>query len=502
MTADGGAPPLLEVRGISKQYGGNFALEPLDLSIRRGAVHGFLGKNGAGKSTLVSIIAGQTKATSGQILFEGVDISSKSYAERKELGIHLLPQHAEILPALTVAENLLLPEFSGVGKGLLSRSRMHAEADEILARYALPFSAAALAGDLTLHDQRRLSIARILKDGGKLVMLDEPTASLGKQERGELFDWIRQLNGAGQTFVFISHYNSEIREVCDECSVLRDGRLVADGIDPSTTSSERISELVTGAALQEFVRERSPRTEVLLETTGLTGSGFADVSVSVHRGEILGVVGLPGSGAKDFARALGGMNAPTSGTARVDGRPLDLRSVRRARSGGVCYMTDDRIHEGLVAQLPMLENLHLGNWPSRRGLIDTVRMRRFYDRIHDRVSIRAWAPEQPVGELSGGNQQKVLLGSVLGFNPSVVVFDEPTIGVDVGAKEEIHALMDELTREGTSVVVLTYDADEMCRIVDRAVAFSDGRVIAELRDGELTPDRILSSISTHQKVSS
>ncbi|WP_198142004.1 sugar ABC transporter ATP-binding protein [Leucobacter komagatae] len=496
-----GAAPLLEVRGVSKQYGGNYALEPIDLTIRAGSVHGFLGKNGAGKSTLVSIIAGQTKQTSGQIFFEGVDISSKTYAERKEMGIHLLPQHAEVLPELSVAENLLLPDFKGAGRGLIRFSKVNEYATSVLERYRLPFAAEAMAGTLTLHDQRRLSIARTLKDGGKLVMLDEPTASLGKQERRELFDWIRELNAAGQSFVFISHYNSEIREICDECAVLRDGVLVADALDPRVTSSEEISRLVTGVAHEEFVRDRQTDLQPLLEVHEARAPGFRGVSLSIGAGEILGLVGLPGSGAKEFARALGGLNPLEAGTVRLRGETVDLHRVASARKAGVCYMTDDRIHEGLVADLSVMENLHLGNWPTKSGLVDAAQMGTFYERIHDRVVIRAWDPSQPVGELSGGNQQKVLLGSVLGFDPQVVVFDEPTIGVDVGAKEEIHSLMDELTRQGAAVVVLTYDADEMCRIVDRAVAFSDGAVVTELAGDELTPDRVLSSIST-QKVSS
>jgi len=488
------AEVLLEVRGLSKTYGHVAALEPTDITVRTGSIHGFLGKNGAGKSTLVGLVAGSITPTAGTVHFRGRDITALNLAQRRRLGINLLGQHAEVVPALSVAENLVMPDYRRRA-GLIDRREMRERARGLLERYNLALDVDQPAGLLPVPDQRRLSIVKTLADDGALAMLDEPTTALSRSERQALFAWVRELNAGGQTFVFISHYNNEIQEICDECSVLRDGRLVADGVDPRAMSSAQISELVTGSSVEEFQRQPHRRTEPLVQVRGLQVEGASDVDLTLGRGEIVGFVGLPGSGAREVARALAGLNPVRAGTVEVDGRRARLGSVRQAVASGIAYLTDDRIGEGLVGPLSVKESLRLGNLPLVGGLVDQRRVMQTYQTYHSRLSFRVSGPDQPVEELSGGNQQKILLGRLLALEPRVVILDEPTVGVDVGTKEEVHRLIDELTDQGLCVVLLAYDTDEMVRMVDRVVAFQDGRVVRELVGDDITVDEILNGLA-------
>jgi ABC-type sugar transport system ATPase subunit len=479
---------LLEVRGLSKTYGRSVALEPTDITVRAGSVHGFLGKNGAGKSTLVGLIAGSIQPTSGSVHFRGRDITALNLAQRRSLGIHLLGQHAEVVAALSVAENLVMPDYPKK-LGLIDRGAMRSRARALLDRYNLDFDVDQPAGLLSVPDQRRLSIVRTLVDDGALAMLDEPTTALSQAERRDLFNWVRDLNAAGQTFIFISHFNNEIQEICNACTVLRDGRLVSDGEDPRAMTSAQMSELVTGASVDEFRRESGRHDEPLVELSGLVVEGAEEVNLTLGRGEIVGFVGLPGSGAREVARALAGLRPILGGSVIVDGRASRIRSVKDAVRSGIAYLTDDRIGEGLVGPFSVKESLRLGNWPLTSGLIDNRKVMSTYQQYHQRLSFRVSGPDQPVEELSGGNQQKILLGRLLALQPKV------------GTKEEVHRLIDELTEQGLAVILLAYDTDEMVRMVDRVVAFSDGRVSTELTGDDITVDNILNSLAHATPVS-
>lgn len=485
--------PLLETRGLTKDYGRFTALAPTDLVVHQGSIHGFLGKNGAGKSTLVKLIAGSEIPTAGQILFKGQDITHLPLTRRRELGIHLLSQHAQVVSDLSVAENLVLPDYPRRA-GFLDKRAMRRTAQQLLDQYSLQFPVDALAGDLSAPDQRRLSIVRTLTDEGALAMLDEPTTALSQSERQSLFTWIRDLNSQGQSFVFISHFNSEIRAICTNVTVLRDGKVVADGADPRSMSSDAISELVVGSKVKEFVRTRRQRNRDQVVVRNLVSGPIGPVSFEVGDGEILGFVGLPGSGAQETARALAGLRAVSSGTVTLDGRTLKDGDVRDAIAGGVAYLTNDRMGEGIVGPMSIREMLRLGNWPTRGSLIDDAAISRTYDRYQSRLQFRVSGSKQPIEELSGGNQQKILIGRLLELSPKLLILDEPTLGVDVATKEEVHRLVDELTGNGMSVILIAYDTDEMVRMVDRVMAFQDGRVSGELAGGDITADNILAQL--------
>lgn len=490
--------PLLEVRGVCKRYGDAWALHPLDLSISEGSIHGLLGKNGAGKSTLVGIIAGSIAPTSGHVFFRGEDITHVGLAQRRRLGIRLLPQHAEIMPNLSVAENLLTPDYSG--RGLISWKRIRAEAARLLDGYSLDIPVDAPAGRLALPDQRKLGIVKTLAGNGRLAMLDEPTTALSREERASLFDWMRDLNARGQTFVYISHFNNEIQEVCGEYTVLRDAQRVAGGDRVRDLTSAQLSELVVGSEVTEFRRETAEPGAAAVEVEGLTAEGLGPLSFSIRAGEIVGFVGLPGSGAQETARALAGLRPPTSGSTVVDGVRVRCTSVQSAVRGGIAYLTPDRMGEGLIGPLSVQESLHVGSWPTRHGFLDLSGMRSVFDHYRDRLALRVHRPQQAVSELSGGNQQKVLLGRLLALRPKLLILDEPTLGIDVGTKEEVHRLVDELTRQGMAVIVLAYDTDELVRVVDRAICFADGSISGELMGDDLTSDNVLGALEHKQSV--
>lgn len=486
-------PPLLETRGLTKRYGPFTALAPTDLTITAGTIHGFLGKNGAGKSTLVKLLAGSEAASGGTILFRGTDITHLPLAERRKLGIHLLSQHAQVVEDLSVAENLVMPDYPRRA-GFIDVPAMRKRAAELLERYGLSFPVDAMAGSLSAPDQRRLSIVRTLMDEGALAMLDEPTTALSQGERESLFEWIRDLNANGQTFVFISHFSSEIQAICTNVTVLRDGKVVEDGADPRSMTAQEISHLAVGDAVKEFVRVRRQADRERVVVTELVSNEVGPVTFSVGEGEILGLVGLPQSGAQETARALAGLRARQAGTVAVDGRHLKAGHVRDAVSGGVAYLTNDRTGEGIVGPMSIREMLHLGNWPTLGGVINDRTMAQTYEKYHQRLQFRVSGSRQPIEELSGGNQQKVLLGRLLELQPKLLILDEPTLGVDVATKEEMHRLVDELTDSGVAVILLAYDTDEMVRMVDRVIAFQDGGISGELTGDKITADEILAQL--------
>jgi ABC-type sugar transport system ATPase subunit len=497
--ADLGRDYLVHARGLSKRFGAVTALDGVDFCVSRGAVHGVLGKNGAGKSTLMRLIAGQLAPSSGTIEFDGVDITAASVAERKTMGIHLMEQHTEVFAALSVAEMLALPDYPR-RRGFVDWKAMRSRARERLDRYGMDVDVNAPAGSLSLADQKKVSLIRTLADNGKLAILDEPTTAMSLAERTELFEWIHELSAEGLTFIYITHFNHDIREACDEYTVLRDGRLASTGTSVAGLSGEQLSKLVTGADVVEFERQSREPPPVLLSVKRLEVHDCEPVSFVIGRGEIVGLAGLPGSGAQRVARALSGLEPVRGGDVHLDGRKLKLRHPSEAIGNGIAYLPNDRIGEGLVPELTVRENLHVGNWPRRLpGLVDRAAMERGFMDARASLGIKVSRAQQLISELSGGNQQKVLLGRLVATTPKILILDEPTAGVDVEAKEDVHRLIDRLTSEGIGVIVLAYDPAELVRLVDRALVFRDGALVDELAAGTLTGENVLTDLS-HSRV--
>jgi ABC-type sugar transport system ATPase subunit len=487
--------PLLVADGVAKIYGASRALDDVSVTINRGAIHGLLGKNGAGKSTLAGIAAGVVRPDHGTLTFDGRDITNESAASRKKRGIRLLDQHSEVLPDLSVTENLLLGALPR-RRGLVDWRTAGERAAEILDEHDLSISPRRLAGGLSLSERRRLSIVKALIGNGQLVILDEPTTGLTIGERRDLMRWVRKLADQGRTFVYISHHNDEVRQLCTEYTILRDGRVVADGAMESLTAAN-LATLVSGEDVTEFHRRRRHGGDDLLNIRSLRFGHCGPIDLTVRAGEIVGLVGLPGSGAQELLRVLAGLMPATGGDVRISGRAVDLRRPRACLDAGLAYLTDDRIGEGVAAQMSIEDNIHLGRWPhGRYRFLDSGRMAVRSERVRQTLSVAMTGPRQEVRQLSGGNQQKVLIGRLLTREPKVLVLDEPTVGVDVAAKEEIHRLVDRVTEDGVAVVMRAYDPDETARLVDRAVLFSGGSITGELSGDALT----LSAVATAQHV--
>ncbi|MCW2825684.1 MAG: Monosaccharide transporter ATP-binding protein family [Aeromicrobium sp.] len=484
--------PLLDVSGVSKSFGGVAALESVDLRVSQGAVHGVLGKNGAGKSTLMALIAGALHPDAGRIEFGGEDVTGLPLSERKDRGIHLMEQHAEVFDHLSVAENLALPRYPRRGF-TIDRHTMREQAAASLKDYGLSIDPDAAAGSLNLPQQRQLCLIKTLHDGGRLAILDEPTTAMSRAERQSLFGWIRELTSGGLTFIYITHFNQDLIEICDEYTVLRDGLVVGQGDSMAEMTGGQLSRLVTGGDVDEFERTVRAPSDTRLKVRGLRVDEVDSASFDIGRGEVVGLVGLPGSGARSVARALGGLQAPTAGTVEVDGETVKPSDPAAALKAGIAYLTHDRIHEGVIPEFSVEENLRVGNWARRGplGLIDRARMREGFEDSKSSLAIRVASPSMPIKALSGGNQQKVLLGRLVGHEPRVLVLDEPTAGIDVGAKEDVHRIVDGLTDAGVSVLMLAYDPSELVRLVDRVIVFHDGAIAAELRGDDLTTDNVL-----------
>ncbi|MFI7636730.1 sugar ABC transporter ATP-binding protein [Nonomuraea sp. NPDC049400] len=487
--------PLLVAGGITKVYGASRALDDVTVTINRGAIHGLLGKNGAGKSTLAGVIAGVIRPDHGTLTFDGRDVTHESAAAQQRHGIRLLDQHSEVLADLSVAENLLLGALPW-RRGLVDWRTALDRAGEILDEHELRIPPRRLAGDLSLSERRRLSIVKALTGNGRLVILDEPTTGLTLKERRDLMRWVRSLADQGRTFVYISHHNDEVRQLCTEYTVLRDGRVVAGGTMESLTAA-RLSTLISGEDVTEFRRRRRLDGDELLSIRGLRYGDCGPIDLTVRAGEIVGLVGLPGSGAQELLRVLAGLTPATGGEVRMGGRAVDLSRPRTSLDAGIGYLTHDRIGEGVAAQMSIADNIHLGNWPRRQyRFLDTGRMAVRSERIRQAMSVAMTGPRQEIRQLSGGNQQKVLLGRLLTRDPKVLVLDEPTVGVDVAAKEEIHRLVDQATENGVAVILRAYDPDETARLVDRAVLFAGGSITGELTGDDLT----VSAVATAQHI--
>ncbi len=487
--------PLLEVRDVSKVFGATRALTGASLQIAPGEIHSLLGRNGAGKSTLVNIIAGIYPPSTGEVLFEGQDLRALNIFSRQELGIRLVPQHENSFPDLSVAENI----FSGVlptRSGLVDWKQIHRVAAEELAEYGLAVDPRAKVRELSSIDARKLNIIRAMHSGAKLIILDEPTTALTNRERAELFEFVRALKAKGTAFIFISHYLGEVLELSDAITVLRDGLMFP--VDTSGAVSEtHLANLVAGedVTLTQRRPEDAPDADrVYLEVTDLRSSELHGISLTVRTGEILGVVGFPGSGAREFCRTLFGLGHVTSGKILADGHEIRISSPAEAIANGISYISFDRHREGIMPTFDVNENIgissHAGKLRQLFGFIDVAAQRALSEQYRAALKIKCNSIDDPIDSLSGGNQQKVIVGRLLNTDPRLLILDEPTVGIDIKSREEIISKVLELTRTGMSTIYLTNDYEELLRVADRLAFFDDGQIVAVLENTDITIDEL------------
>jgi ribose transport system ATP-binding protein len=476
----------LVVEGISKHYPGTVALAEVDLVINPGEVVALLGENGAGKSTLASIVAGSTTPSSGTMTWCGVPYAPASPGESIALGIGMIHQEMRLLPELTVAENVMVGRWP-TRSGFVSQSDMAKEARRHLDRLGFTGRMDQLVRDLSVAGQQQVEIAKALALDARLLILDEPTAALGREETDALFATVRALRAEGVSFVYVSHRLSEIAQIADRIVVLRDGRKVNEHPNGQVSPDDLVQEMVGRPIDRLFPDVAPPTEEIVLSVRGLSSATgrFADVEFDVHAGEIFGIAGIVGAGRTEVVRAIAGAD-PHSGTVSVDGKTL-RGGLRAAIRAGIVLVPEDRKQQGLIVAETIEDNIALPNLDSlaRRGWIMPKAVRTMGIDVSRKLGVKG-RPNKPVASLSGGNQQKVVLGKWLRRGPRVVILDEPTRGIDVGARSAIYQLIADLTATGTAVVVVSSDLDEILGLSHRVLVLARGETRGTLEGEDLT----------------
>ncbi len=486
-------PPLLEMRGIRKAFHGVPALAGVDLTVARGEVHLLLGENGAGKSTLMKILAGAHRADDGTIRLDGRDVAVTSPLRARELGIAMIHQELNLVPHLSVAENIFLGR-EPARFGFVLRRRMEHDAAVLLRRMRAGISPAARVADLPIAQRQLVEICKALSLRARLIIMDEPTSPLTRRETDSLFALIRTLARAGTGIIYITHRLEEARAIGRRVTVLRDGR-VAGCAPLRRLASARLVRMMVGRSLSRaFPPLAAPGPREVLRVDGLARSGgVGPASFTLRAGEILGVAGLIGAGRTELARCLVGADPATAGAIRLDGRPVTIRSPRDARAHGICLLPEDRKAQGLVLGLPVLQNISLASLPrfSRFGFLRTALERRVAGGWAAKLRIRGAGLDAPAQNLSGGNQQKVVLARWLGTEPRVLIFDEPTRGIDVGARLEVYRLIAGLARRGAAILLMSSDLPEVLGMAHRVAVMRGGRIAGMLPRRTATPERVM-----------
>ncbi len=476
--------PLLEMEGIEKSFPGVRAIRQGRFELRAGEIHALMGENGAGKSTLIKILAGAHQPDAGALRLDGAPVRIPTPHEARRLGVAVIYQEFNLVPALTVRENLFLGRERARG-GFIAVSEERKVAGELFERLGFPLELDALCRDLPIAQQQAVEIAKALLEKARILVMDEPTAALSSREVEKLFQVVRDLRGQGIGIIYVSHRLDEIFALCDRVTVMRDGEHIAT-TPVSELSRQRLIELMVGRKLEaEFPKRAAKIGPPSLEARGLCrGHAVQDVSLSIRSGEVLGLTGLVGAGRTELARLLFGADRAEAGTISLQGRQPALRSPRDAIRSGICLLTEDRKQQGLVLGLPVRENFALPNLPffSRLGFMRRRREREACNGFVRQLRIKVSHPEQLARNLSGGNQQKVVLAKWLQANSAVVIFDEPTRGIDVGAKFEIYQLINDLAAAGKAILMISSELPEILGMSDRILVMRSGRISGEIKD--------------------
>ncbi|MFI0511864.1 sugar ABC transporter ATP-binding protein [Streptomyces sp. WSLK1-5] len=490
---------LLRIEGIRKSFPGVVALDGVDFDLRRGEVHVLLGENGAGKSTLIKMLSGAYHPDGGRVLVDGEEVHIRGAQDAERLGIATIYQEFNLVPDLTVAENIFLGRQPR-RLGMIDRKRMEADAEVLLQRVGVTVSPRARVRELGIARLQMVEIAKALSLDARVLIMDEPTAVLTSGEVDKLFAIVRRLREDGVGIVFITHHLEEIAALGDRVTVLRDGKSV--GQVPAATPEDELVRLMVGRSIeQQYPRERGDTGAALLKVEGLTRDGvFHDIGFEVHAGEVVGIAGLVGAGRTEVVRAVFGADPYDKGTVKVSGTALRGHDVVAAMAAGIGLIPEDRKGQGLVLDQSVEENLGLVTMrtATRAGLVDLKGQREAAARIAEQLGVRMAGLHQHVRTLSGGNQQKVVIGKWLLADTKVLILDEPTRGIDVGAKVEIYQLINELTAAGAAVLMISSDLPEVLGMSDRVLVMAQGRIAGELDAGEATQDSVMAlAVSTN-----
>ncbi|MFN4214012.1 sugar ABC transporter ATP-binding protein [Exiguobacterium sp.] len=483
----------IELKRIHKSFGPVSVLKGVDFELLPGEIHALMGENGAGKSTLMKVMTGLHAQDEGEIVIDGAVRQFKHPKEAEREGIAFIHQELNILPELTVTENLFLGRELTGAFGVIKQQEMKRRAREYLAELNVFMEVDELAKNLSVGQQQMIEIAKALMTDAKVIVMDEPTAALTDREIRALFSVSRALRDQGVSIIYISHRMEEIFELCDRITVLRDG--ISIGTHPIVEMSfEEIVKEMVGREIGERYPDRTATIgDVVLEVNGLIGNRFHNVSFDVRAGEIVGFSGLMGAGRTEVMRALFGADRAKGGTVKLNGKEVQIKKPADAIGHGIAFLTEDRKGEGLLLDFSLRENLSLPTLDRRaKGtIISRQAEETFADSYLKKLRVKHHSMEQKVKSLSGGNQQKVVLGKWLGVEPDVLILDEPTRGVDVGAKKEIYTIMSELAESGVAIIMISSDLPEVLGMSDRIVVMREGVVTGTLSKDEATQEKVM-----------
>lgn len=484
----------IELRNIHKAFGSNEVLKGVDLKLKSGEVHALMGENGAGKSTLMNILTGIHKQDKGQIFVDGKEISFKNPLEAEAYGIAFIHQELNIWPNLSILENLFLMHSVTNGMGILDFKAMRAMAEQKCREIEIELPLDMEAGECSVGQQQMTEIVRNLLLDAKVVIMDEPTAALTERETEKLFEVMRSLKKRGVAMVYISHRMEEVTQNCDTITVMRDGVSVATK-PVKEYSMEQIVRDMVGRSITEFYPDRRNKPgEVLLEVKHFEQPGvFHDINFNLRKGEILGFAGLMGSGRTEIMRAVFGVDPHAGGELVFKGEPLKITKPEDAIKAGLGFVTENRKTEGLILDFSILRNIALPSVDSfaKSGVINFNILNDFADKMAKKLGVKTSSLDLEAGALSGGNQQKVVIAKWVGRHPEVIIMDEPTRGIDVGAKRDIYELMNELTASGVSIIMVSSELPEVLGMSDRIVVVHEGRIVGELLHDEADQEKIM-----------
>ncbi|MDD2970664.1 MAG: sugar ABC transporter ATP-binding protein [Lachnospiraceae bacterium] len=482
----------LELEHVSKFYPGVVALDDVSFSIEEGQVHALMGENGAGKSTLIKVISGAIKPEMGNIVIEGKHFTSLTPGLSKEMGIGVIYQEFNLVPTMSVVENIFLGEKIG-NQIMPNFGEMHRKAQEIFAEFGVAIDTDAMVSELTPGKQQLVEIAKTLTRNVKLIIMDEPSASISVADVQTLFRIIGQLRKKGVTIIYISHRMEEVFEIADAVSIMRDGKYVGTKAMREVSRKDLITMMV-GRELNESYPVRPQEAGgCVLEVEHLFGNGDRDISFSLRKGEILGIAGLVGAGRTELAKVIYGAEKLDRGKIKVNGKEIKIRSPHDAIVAGIGYIPEDRKNEGAFLEFPIDWNISIMSLPRlSKGMVVAVKkIDELANQFQKMLGIKTPTIKQYVKNLSGGNQQKVVVAKTLATNSNIIIFDEPTRGIDVGAKQEIYQLMNELIKKGISIIMISSEMEELIGMSDRIIVMHEGTVQGELQKEDFSQNKIL-----------
>lgn len=492
---------LLEMRQIDKQFPGVHALDHVDFKVRAGEIHALMGENGAGKSTLMKVLTGLYTKDSGEILFDGQAVSFHSPLESQKAGISTIYQEINLIPYLSVAENIFIGREPMTRTGI-DWSTMRQKAKEILQEMGIEVDVTKELRTYSTAIQQMIAIARAIFTNAKLVVLDEPTSSLDEKETAILFQQMRRLKSNGLALIFISHRLDEIFEICDTVTILKDGKLVGEQAVSTLTKLDLVSKMI-GRDASEILKRKNGLYDPEGKKTLLEAKDISNViklrgmNVAVRSGEVVGLAGLLGSGRTEFARVAFGQDTNYMGDLEINGEKVLLKSPRDAIAKGFAYCAEDRKVEGIFPHMSVRENITMAILPkiAKMGIVDTRKQNEIVNQYIQALNIKTPGPEQQIRNLSGGNQQKVLLARWLCMEPDLIILDEPTRGIDVGAKSEIEALIQEIAGRGIGVLLISSELEELVRNCHRIVVVRDGQDVGMLQGEDISEGNIMELIA-------